>query len=141
MRARNNLSAHYANLGGEMQENPKKLLIVEDEPDMCWALEKIGTKCGYQCLISYAGQGAIKKVRKHRFPMVIIDAKLPDMDGLHLASQVRKLLPDALIFVISGYFTPGDPKINQRIESGIIDGFIGKPFDNNEIVNRLKQTP
>ena len=64
------------------------ILIVDDEPDMCWALEHLFKNHGLVTQKALSGQEALNLMGQHRFTCAFLDAKLPDMDGLELARPV-----------------------------------------------------
>lgn len=121
-----------------MTENDQKnILIVDDEPDMCWALMHILGKRGYVSTTALTGEDALKCIQAENFSLIFLDAKLPDIEGLELAVRIRKRIPLSRIFIVSGYFYKDDMDIQEAVESGIISGFIAKPFDQGEITNIL----
>jgi len=120
--------------------NKEVFLVVDDEPDMCWALERILKKNGFQCRIAFNAQEALALIRKRSFPLIFLDAKLPDMEGLDLAEAVRKAIPSLKIVVVSGYFYDDDPGIQDAFRKGLISGFISKPFNNDEIIQTIEET-
>ncbi|MCX5892415.1 MAG: response regulator [Deltaproteobacteria bacterium] len=120
-----------------MGEADEQILIVDDEPDMCWALEHM---LGNQGVIRKAlsAQEALELMRQYRFGRAFLDAKLPDMDGLELARRLLEIAPDIRIMMVSGYFYPDDVAIQDAISQGLIRGFISKPFLKEEILKALK---
>ncbi len=66
-----------------------KFLIVDDEPDMCWALHHILEKNGFAAVVGFTAQEALAQMASNGFLMAFLDAKLPDMDGLELARRIR----------------------------------------------------
>jgi len=123
-----------------MKDEQKNILIVDDEPDMCWALEHILQKRGYSSRTALTGEDALKCIETERFSLIFLDAKLPDIEGLDLAIRIRELTPSACIVIVSGYFYRDDMDIQEAMERGVISGFIAKPFDQGEILkitNRL----
>jgi CheY-like chemotaxis protein len=118
---------------------PEPLLVVDDEPDMCWALERILNKNGYVIQKALDGVSALALMRQHAFPLALVDAKLPDVDGLELARQMRRLNPGMAIVMVSGYFYRDDVAIQQALSQGLIKGFISKPFQQEEILLALKR--
>jgi DNA-binding NtrC family response regulator len=110
------------------------LLVVDDEPDMCWALERILNKNGYVIKKALNGVTAIALMREHAFPLALVDAKLPDVDGLELAREMRRLAPAMSIIMVSGYFYRDDVAIQQALSQGLIKDFISKPFQQEEIL-------
>ena len=73
-----------------MTDPGELILIVDDEPDMCWALEHLLNKRGYVTRTALSAQEALKLMEEHRFACAFLDAKLPDMDGLELARCIRR---------------------------------------------------
>ncbi len=108
-------------------------LIVDDEPDMCWALQHILKKKGLVSKIAITGQEAHTLMGSNSFVVAFLDAKLPDTDGLVLARYIRLKAPETRIVMISGYFYKDDGSIQKAIAEGLISGFISKPFQHDEI--------
>jgi CheY-like chemotaxis protein len=115
-----------------------RLLVVDDEPDMCWALERILNRNGYVIKKALNGVTALALMREQAFPLALVDAKLPDVDGLELAREMRRLAPAMAIVMVSGYFYRDDVAIQQALSQGLIKGFISKPFQQEEILQALK---
>lgn len=109
------------------------ILVVDDEPDMCWALENILSREGYQITTVANGKEALELAREKLFKVVFIDAKLPDMDGIELSGQIREINPKAAIVMISGYFYREDKAIEEGLAQGLYAGFISKPFKLDEV--------
>ena len=115
-------------------------LIVDDEPDMCWALENILKKNGLKSEKALNGSEALSLVRQNRFQMAFLDAKLPDIEGLELAKQIYKADPSVRIVIVSGYFYKDDTEIQGALTNGLVSGFIAKPFDHDEILKAINNT-
>jgi CheY-like chemotaxis protein len=109
-----------------MSDHSNLVLIVDDEPDMCWARKAL------------TALEALKLMERHRFACAFLDAKLPDMDGLELARRLRERAPDLRILMVSGYFYRDDVSIQEAISQGLIRGFISKPFLQEEILQAQK---
>ena len=120
-----------------MSDKPS-LLIVDDEPEMCWVLEQVLKRSGYNCLKALSGQEAMSLAETIQFRLVFLDAKLPDIEGLELARQMRRRLPGIHIVMISGYFYKDDDTIKRALSSGLIRHFISKPFDHEEILRVVR---
>ncbi|MBN2140883.1 MAG: response regulator [Desulfovibrionaceae bacterium] len=117
--------------------NSELILIVDDEVDICWSLEYILNKNNFCTAIATSARDALLTLRKQRFHLVFIDAKLPDIDGLELARQIRLIDPHISIVMVSGYFYEDDVLVQQAIGQGLISAFISKPFLQEEIVRVL----
>ena len=121
-----------------MADQNHLILIVDDEPDMCWALEHILNKRGYVTRKALSAQEALKLMEEDRFACAFLDAKLPDMDGLELARCIRLIAPDMRILMVSGYFYRDDVSIQEAIAQGLIIDLISKPFLQAEILRVLE---
>jgi CheY-like chemotaxis protein len=121
-----------------MTDPGELILIVDDEPDMCWALEHLLNKRGYVTRTALSAQKALKLMEEHRFACAFLDAKLPDMDGLELARRIQLIAPDIRILLVSGYFYRDDVSIQEAISRGVIIDLISKPFLQAEILRVLK---
>jgi DNA-binding NtrC family response regulator len=87
-----------------MTEGREQILIVDDEPDMCWALEKLFNSRGFVTQKALSAQEALELMAQHHFGRAFLDAKLPDMDGLELARRLLEMAPEIRIIMVSGYF-------------------------------------
>ena len=114
------------------------VLVVDDDPDICWALEHVLWGLGAQCIRALDGQTALQAARTNRLTLALLDAKLPDIDGLELARNIRIAYPNVLVLVVSGYFYKDDPAIQTALEEGLIQGFIEKPFSHAEVIETVK---
>jgi len=123
-----------------MEHEDKVFLIVDDEPDMCWALDSILKKNGFLSKKAFNGQDALKLIKENRFELIFLDAKLPDIEGLELARQIREIDPFIRIVIVSGYFYRDDIDIQQAMAEGSISGFIDKPFNHDDIVKITNKT-
>ena len=121
-----------------MENQDKTFLVVDDEQDMCWALEHMLNKKGFVSKIALNGQEALALMERNRFRLVLLDAKLPDIEGLELARLIRKIDPSIGIVMISGYFYGDDEGIQQALTEGLISGFIAKPFRHDEIMKVIQ---
>ncbi|MFH1910763.1 MAG: response regulator [Pseudomonadota bacterium] len=118
-----------------MNEKQAPILVVDDEPEMCWILENIIRRMGFTCMTALNAREAIALTKSHKFVMAFLDTKLPDGDGLELARKLRKTNVHLQIVLVSGYFYHDDSTIERALQTGLIAAFVGKPFDHNEIVS------
>jgi len=114
------------------------VLVVDDDPDICWALEHVLGGLGAQCIRALDSQTALQAARLNRLTLAMLDAKLPDIDGLELARNIRMADPGIPVLVVSGYFYKDDPAIQTALEQGLIHGFIEKPFTHAEVIATVK---
>lgn len=113
------------------------VLIVDDDPDICWILERLVESLKAPCIRAIDGRGALQAARLNRLALVLLDAKLPDIDGLELARQIRCAAPGVPIMLISGYFYKDDPAIQAALNQDLIYGFVEKPFSHTEMMGAM----
>lgn len=118
-----------------MNKKYAPILVVDDEPEMCWILKNIIHKMGLDCMTALSASEAMALTESNKFGMAFLDAKLPDIDGLELARKLRKTNAHLPIVIVSGYFYQDDLTIEGALQSGLITAFVGKPFDLDAIVN------
>jgi DNA-binding NtrC family response regulator len=109
-------------------------LIIDDEPDMCWTLERILRQKGYASRTALDGAEALSLIERQNFQLAFLDAKLPDIEGLELARRIHTFNPDMPIVMVSGYFYKDNAAIEKACRDGLIQDFISKPFDHKEIL-------
>jgi len=108
------------------------VLVVDDEPDVCWAL-KSALSSGYEVVTTYSGAEAASLLATGDYRLAFVDAKLGDMDGLELARRVSDLDLDTAVVLVSGYVAGDDDVVRQALESGLLKAFIPKPFSLEQI--------
>lgn len=113
----------------------KKILVIDDEQEIGWLFSKILTEEGYQVLISLDGQDGISTIKKEKPDLVILDLKLPGMDGIETLREIRKFDKDLLVIVLTGYET-----VKSAVEAmklGAYD-YLSKPVNIEKIKTILK---
>lgn len=117
----------------EPEERAPAILVVDDEPDMCWALERILRPGGYTVVTTTSGTEALALLAEKQYALAFVDAKLGDVDGLELSALIRQGSPHTAIVLISGYFDRGDNDVTRGLQGDLFVSFITKPFDLAEI--------
>jgi len=116
-------------------------LVVDDEPDVRWALEMILRKQDFTVKTSGSGDEALSWLNQsgQTCQLILLDAKLGDIDGVDLARQIRTKTPcRAPVILVSGYFYKDDSLIQHCLASGLIRAFVTKPFRHEEILNAIR---
>lgn len=115
-----------------------KILVVDDEEGVRISLKKVLQRDGYEIVLAESGMEAIDFVRNHinEIDFVISDFKMPGLDGLETLTEIGKINPEIIRIILTGYAT-----LDRAIDSvnSDIDGFLTKPFDNNEIRLKIKE--
>ncbi|MCX8084389.1 MAG: response regulator [Calditerrivibrio sp.] len=123
----------------EKAYTPNSVLVVDDSLSIRKYLSKIlsSIKCYYEEATD--GISAINKLRERKFDLIITDLEMPLMNGYELINNIRNEMLDRStpIFVVTSRAT--DKHKNKALELGAND-FIMKPFDEDEIVAKIKET-
>ncbi|MGA2446553.1 MAG: response regulator [Opitutaceae bacterium] len=118
----------------------REYLIVDDEPDVCWAFENILALKGLRCQRALSTQAALDLMKHHRFHLAFLDVALPGtVNGFELAKRLREMDPSMRLVFVSGCF-PEDPGIAAQIQNGErFCACITKPFLNEKILEVIKE--
>ncbi len=115
------------------------ILVVDDEPDMCWIMSNIIQSQGFNVVVATTGEDACFKFAHGEFSMMFLDAKLPDMEGLEIAKYARHLTGRSpCIVMVSGYHYLDDPVVQKAMIEGLIRDFLPKPFSNEDLIKILR---
>ena len=117
-------------------EKPRKILVVEDDSDMLLGLKKLLTKEGYEVETSGDGIQASELVRKNFYSIVLLDLKLPGIDGFEVLKLIKETRPDSEVIIITGHGNL-DTAI-QALKLNASD-FITKPFMKEAILIALQR--
>ncbi len=109
-------------------------MIVDDEEVIRNFFKRLLSLSDVEVVEAQDGYAAIKLAQKDKFDIFFIDMRMPGLDGLETSRQVRKLNPEAMIVMITGYAT-GDI-IKQAHEEGY--EIMRKPFDIKDIEDVIK---
>ena len=112
----------------------KKILIIDDDLDMCVVLSKFLLRNGYDVETANSGTKGIIKFKEDNFDIVICDFRLGDKDGKDILKEIKSISPDTIVLIITGY---SDIKIAvDVIKMGAFD-YITKPLIPDEVLNVL----
>jgi two-component system response regulator (stage 0 sporulation protein F) len=114
----------------------RKLLIVDDQFGIRILLNEIFQKEGYQTFQAANGVQALNLVQNENPELVILDMKIPGMDGLEILKRVKKINESIKVIIMTAY---GElDMIQEAIDHGAITHF-SKPFDIDEIIAAVKK--
>ncbi|WP_266367468.1 sigma-54-dependent transcriptional regulator [Tellurirhabdus rosea] len=113
----------------------EKILIVDDNNDICLLLERFLTKQGYKTASVQRGEDALTQLRKESYDLVICDFKLPDIDGLEILRRIKVLDPTIAVIIITGYSDVRTAVLT--VKHGAFD-YVTKPLYPDEILFTIK---
>ena len=106
-----------------------QILIADDEDSLRWVLEKGFRGAGYQVTAVKDGTAALKEVEAAPFDLILLDVRMPGIDGLSLLKQVRDKRPDAQVVIMTAHGTMETAV--AAMQQGAYD-YLAKPFDLDE---------
>ena len=78
-------------------------MIVDDDPSFSTTLKNVLSKSGYIVAIANTGEAAISMVQEETFDVILIDLKLPTINGLETYLAIKKINPEVVAIMITGY--------------------------------------
>lgn len=119
-----------------METKKVNILIVDDDQDTCVYLMKILATKDREVDIAWKGSMALELVRKQAYDAVVLDYKMPGMDGPELCRRIREAQPRVHAIFLTGYATIDN--VFPAMEAGA-DRVLAKPVDPAELVQVLEE--
>ncbi len=113
----------------------RRILIADDEKDICSRLQEELTADGYSVVTVYDGTKAQQLLKENPFDLAIIDIVMPGIDGIAVLRALKKDSPSTKVIMLTGY-----PNVQHAIESKKYgaEEFIPKPFNVDELKLTVK---
>jgi two-component system response regulator MprA len=111
------------------------VLVVEDDPAIARVLELELGEAGYRVEVTVAGTEGLSAMERERPDLVVLDVRLPDMDGLTVCRQARRSGHDMPILMLTALDRVGDRVVG--LDAGA-DDYLAKPFAIEELLARLR---
>lgn len=113
-----------------------KILVVDDDKDMCMLLDRFLTRNGYSVKCLHTGKDALQYLQKNKPDIILCDFRLDDMTGSKLLQKVKEMIPAALVIIITGYSDVKDAV--EVMKMGAYD-YVTKPLFPDEILLTIKK--
>lgn len=108
----------------------ERILIVDDQLGIRLLLKEILQKEGYSTFQAANGYQAIEITKKENPDLVLLDMRLPEMNGIEILQELKKISPDIRVIIMTAY---GEQELIDTAKNiGILD-YITKPFEIEEI--------
>jgi DNA-binding response OmpR family regulator len=115
----------------------KRILVVDDESDVCFALEKVLTEDGFVVDSYEHPLVALEKFKPHLYNLVILDIRMAELNGFALYREIRRLDKKVKIcFLTAGEMYYGYSEIFSSVPAKC---FIRKPIDNEGLIERINE--
>jgi len=120
----------------EMGRQAPRVLIVDDDIDICCNVHDILTDLGYEADVAHDGPAALRLIDAHDYSVALIDLKMPGMDGATLYRQIKAVRPEIVTILITGY--TAEPAVQQALDAGTWK-VLSKPVDFDLLLQLLEE--
>ncbi len=113
-----------------------RVLIVDDEEEFVQALSERLTIRDYDVTTSLAGEDAIEKLGHYNFDVVILDVRMPGMDGIDVLREIKRIKPLTEVIMLTGHAT-----VESAIEGMKLGAFdyLLKPCENEDLISKINR--
>jgi DNA-binding NtrC family response regulator len=119
----------------KMVKIPINILLVDDERDFVEMLSLRLQEAGEKVVVAYNGRECLEKLEASDFDVVILDIKMPGMDGISTLREIKKLKPIVEVILLTGHGAVDTAVEGMKL--GAFD-YINKPADFNELLEKLR---
>ena len=110
---------------------PTSILVVDDEKLIRWSLRAHLENAGYRVVVAESGEQTLRTL-DDGVSLVLLDLKLPDVEGLELCDRIRERCPSCRLVMMTAQWTP--ELVDEAHQHGVID-VLQKPFDLDEMAH------
>ena len=118
-------------------EEKASILIVDDDANSCNTLTKILAKKGYPTLCANSGFGALDLVKDKTIDVVLMDIKMPVMNGVETYKKLKTIKPGIKVILMTAFYV--EDLIKDAIKEGVY-AVVRKPFDPETIINMIEKS-
>lgn len=112
-----------------------RVLIIDDDKTICTILKDVLEGEGYEVSTALTGEEGVKEYRDNVFSVVLLDLRLPDIDGISVLKHILAFDPQAVVVMMTGYGSVDSAVAAIRI--GAAD-YLQKPLSNDEIILKIE---
>ncbi len=112
------------------------ILIVDDEIGVTRLTQRLLERAGYSVITANRPQDGVRYLENHPIHLMLVDIRMPEMDGFQLMSIARSIQPEIAVVIMTGYGT-----VDTAVESlrKGADGMVLKPFTGADLVQSIEQ--
>ncbi len=114
----------------------RSILVIDDERNMRWVLARALEKAGYEAVTAENGPAGLQAFARHSIDLVLLDLKMPGMDGLAVLRELRSRSRETPILLLTAYATI--PTAVEALQAGASD-YVRKPFNLETILSQINR--
>jgi len=116
-----------------MNGEKKRVLVVDDDPDILRVFKSILEKEGYEVETAETGSAALEKIKNEKFNLCLIDVRLPDMDGTELLKMTNDF--ETIKIIVTGF---SSNEVGKKAADYGADDFLVKPVKAEELIATVR---
>jgi CheY-like chemotaxis protein len=115
----------------------KRILVVEDNPDNMYVMDRILTHRGYSVGEATSGADALRMIAETPFDLVLMDMQMPGLDGYATVQTIRELVAgkEVPIIAVTAHSMPGDRE--RTLDAGCTD-YVSKPIQTQDLLQLIE---
>lgn len=113
----------------------QRILLVDDETDVTRILSKRLGRRGFECVVANNGQEALDAMQQEPFQIVVMDVKMPVMDGMNALQHIHTQWPATQVILLSGH---ADMQLAVQAMSEGAFGYLMKPVDLEDLLFKIE---
>ncbi len=113
-----------------------KMMLVDDEERFLSTTSKLLAKKGYKVFTAASGIEALENLKQHAIHVVILDVKMPGMDGIAILKEIKRSFPLVEVIMLTGHGTVESAV--EGLKSGATD-YLAKPTDIDDLVGKAEE--
>jgi DNA-binding NtrC family response regulator len=114
------------------------ILVADNDEKLCANIQHILSDRGYQVCVVYDGNAAVDKAEKNNFDIMLLDIKLPALNGLETYLAIREFRPNVVAIVITGYRQEMSELVQRALQENVYT-CLEKPIDMDKLVALLER--
>lgn len=111
-----------------------KLLVVDDEDTICRGCRRFLAREGFRVQTSTDAQEGLNLAREWNYDAILLDIRMPEMDGIQFLEELRKTKPDVPVIIITGYPSEETEASSKRLGA---THYITKPFGPDRVTQAV----
>jgi len=118
-----------------MKNRAIEILVLDDDPDTTEILAHLLSGQGYRVEVAASPKQGMEKLTSHQFHILILDLRLPGMDGIDVLKKIREKDRDLAVIVLTGY-----PSVESAVASlkGGVSDYVEKPIDSAKLLGAVR---
>ncbi len=115
---------------------PLRVLVIDDEKVICDACHLVLSENGHTVDSCMTGKTGLLAVERGTYDVILLDMKLPDIDGMGILKTIREKMPAPCVIVMTGYSTMSNAV--EAMKLGAAD-YLAKPFTDDELISAIEK--